>query len=100
MITTRKIIFRKNALLRVLVAVANTIKEVGYTQGLNGIAGVFLFFLKEEETFWAMLYLLEKMKVKEIFKKGFPKVEILNYQFKLFLEYYLPGLYTYFVRSH
>jgi len=82
----------------VLVAIANTVKDVGYIQGLNSIAGVFLFVLKEEEAFWALLYLLERKQAKKIFKAGFPQVAVLNYQLQCFMENYLPDLAKHFVR--
>ena len=85
-------------MLKVLVAIANTVQEVGYIQGLNSIAGVFLFYLKEEESFWMMLYLLEKIRTKDIFKSDFERVSILNYQLEMFVNNYLPEISQHFVK--
>jgi len=88
----------RDGLLKVLVAISNTIKEVGYIQGLNSVAAVFLYYLKEEESFWILLYLMERVKAKEIFKTDFERVSILNYQLETFVHYYLPTVAQYFVR--
>ena len=88
---------RKDSLLKVLVAISNTMSEVGYIQGLNSIAGVFLFYLKEEESFWILVYLMERLKIKDILKSDFEKVSLLNYQLECFVDHYLPNLSQYFV---
>jgi len=74
-------------------------KDVGYIQGLNSIAGVFLFHLKEEESFWMIIYMLEKLKLKDIFKDDFYKVHMLNYQLQVFVQYYLPEIANFFVKK-
>lgn len=82
----------KASLLRVLVAVSNSITELGYMQGLNYVAGVFLYYLKEEQAFWATLYLLEKLNAKDLLKENFKTIHLLNYQFEVFLTNYLPAV--------
>jgi len=82
----------KDSLLRVLVAISNTVTDTGYIQGLNSIAGTFLFYLKEEESFWMTLFMMEKLKVKDIFAENFHRVHILNYQLQIFLEFYIPEI--------
>jgi len=83
--------------LKVLVAVANTVREVGYIQGLNLIAGVFLLSLKEEESFWMMIYLLEKLEFKEVLQSNFERVSILNYQLEIYVKNYFPSIAHRFV---
>ena len=85
-------------MLRVLIAVSNTIKDMGYIQGLNSVAGVFLFHLKEEESFWMMMYFLEKLTFKEVLKEDFKQVHMLNYQLQMFLNNYLPEVSAYLVK--
>lgn len=85
----------RSSLLRVLVALSNTVKDVGYIQGLNSIAGVALTCLKEEETFWMLLYMMEKLNVKDILNESFTRINILNYQLQTFLDNYLPELAAY-----
>jgi len=82
----------KASLLRVLVAVSNSIKELGYMQGLNYVAGVFSYYLKEEQAFWATLYLLEKLNAKDLLKENFETIHLLNYQFEVCLNNYLPSI--------
>lgn len=89
---------RKASLLSVLIAVSNTIKDVGYIQGLNSIAGVFLFHLKEEESFWIMLYFMEKLNFKELLKEDFNRVHILDFQLQVYLDNYVPAVAEHFVR--
>ena len=72
-------------------------KEVGYIQGLNSIAGVYLFYLREEQSFWIMLYMMEKLGAKEIFKSDFEKITLLNYQFEIYVDNYLPAISQHFV---
>lgn len=88
----------KKALLTVLQAISNTVKDMGYIQGLNSIAGVFLFYLKEEESFWITLYFLEKLSFKEILQEGFDQVNLLNYQLKAYLNHYVPTVASYLVK--
>jgi len=90
-------IIRKGSLLRVLVALSNTVKDVGYIQGLNSIVGVALTCLKEEEAFWMLLYMMEKLNVKDILNESFTRINILNYQLQTFLDAYLPELSSYLV---
>jgi len=87
----------KAALLRLLVSISNTVKDMGYMQGLNSIAGMFLFYLKEEESFWILLYFMEKMKFKNFLKDDFTTINTLTYQLDLYLEHYLPDLAEHFV---
>lgn len=79
------------------MAVSNSIAEVGYIQGMNSISGVFLFYMKEEQSFWATLYLLEKLKVKNILNDDFKTVHLLNYQFESFLQNCLPAVANHLV---
>ena len=81
------------------MAISNTIKDMGYIQGLNSIAGVLLFYIKEEEAFWVLMYFMEKLKFKELLKDDFNKIHLLNYQLSAYLEYYIPDLAKYFVRN-
>jgi len=90
---------RRASLLRLLVATSNTVKDMGYMQGLNSIAGMFLFYLKEEESFWVLLYFMEKMKFKNFLKEDFTTINTLVYQLDLFLEHYLPELTEHFVKN-
>ena len=47
------------ALVRVLVAFARHNRAIGYCQGLNTVAAVFLLFMGEEDAFWCLVQLVE-----------------------------------------
>ena len=81
-----------------LIAIANSVRDVGYVQGLNSIAGVLLFYLKEEESYWTMLYMLNKLNIRELLKENFSNMKLLNYQFQTYLENYVPEIAEHFVR--
>lgn len=67
---------------------------------MNSISGVFLFYMKEEQSFWATLYLLIKLKVKDILNDEFKTVHLLNYQVENFLQSYLPTVANHLVSHH
>jgi len=68
-------------------------------QGLNSIVGTFLLNLKEEESFWIILYFMEKLGYKDLFKDDFNKINLLNYQLELYLDHYMPEISEYFVKK-
>ena len=48
-----------NKLYNVLVAYANFDEEVGYVQGINYIAAILIFYVKDEEqAFWCLLQIM------------------------------------------
>ena len=67
-------------------------------QGLNSVVGTFLFHLKEEESFWIILYFMERMKYKELFKDDFNKINLMTYQLELYLDHYVQEISDHFVR--
>ena len=71
---------------------------MGYIQGLNSIAGTFLLYLREEETFWILMYFMEKLKFKDLLNDTFDTINELNYQLLAYLNHYLPEVAKYFVR--
>jgi len=89
----------QQALYQVLRAYANFDEEVGYTQGMNFIAGTILIILDPnnfkmsqnsffkgydekyiEETFWIFVHIFYVKNYRVIYKKEFPKLtEMINY---------------------
>ena len=52
-----------------LKAYANYDNEVGYVQGMNYIAAMFLFYISDEESvFWCLYQLMTKFKYRQIYK--------------------------------
>jgi len=82
----------KNRLFKVLVALSNTYKEMSYVQGMNSLAGITLFYLREEESYPLMIHLLETIGVKKIFYPNFEGLSVLNYQLESYLNHYLPEI--------
>uniref|UniRef100_A0A182MR92 Rab-GAP TBC domain-containing protein n=1 Tax=Anopheles culicifacies TaxID=139723 RepID=A0A182MR92_9DIPT len=66
----------QRSLFNVLVAYSMYNTEVGYCQGMSGLAGVLLMYMKEEEAFWALSILLAdaKFAMHGLFIEGFPKL--------------------------
>ena len=59
-------------LIRILNAIANHIPELGYVQGMNFIAASLLLIICDEEnTFYVMVSLLEKYKLKDMYLDNF-----------------------------
>ncbi|XP_058822864.1 uncharacterized protein LOC131684205 isoform X2 [Topomyia yanbarensis] len=67
---------KQKSLFNVLVAYSMYNTEVGYCQGMSGLAGVLLMYMDEEEAFWALSILLadKKYAMHGLFIEGFPKL--------------------------
>jgi hypothetical protein len=82
-----------------LRAVSHSVKDVGYIQGLNSIAGVLLLRnLSPIRTYWMLLYLLKKLKVSILLNYHLKKLDVLNYQLEVFSRLYLEKIYSFIVR--
>ncbi|RYY83888.1 hypothetical protein EON63_10300 [archaeon] len=51
----------ENSLRRVLQAFALHNPDIGYCQSLNFVAGMMLLFLSEDEAFWLLVTVVEKL---------------------------------------
>ncbi|EDO50024.1 predicted protein, partial [Nematostella vectensis] len=67
---------KQQALFHVLAAYSMYNVEVGYCQGMSGIAALLLMYLNEEDAFWALSVLLTDRKhgMHGFFIPGFPKL--------------------------
>ncbi|XP_018567845.1 USP6 N-terminal-like protein [Anoplophora glabripennis] len=67
---------KQQSLFKVLTAYAIYNSEVGYCQGMSGLAGVLLMYMNEEDAFWAVHILLSNPKyaMHGLYKEGFPKL--------------------------
>ena len=89
-----------NKLFNVLIAYANKDKEVGYTQGLNYIVALLLFFIKDEEqVFWCLCSLMMNRKYREIYLPRLAKVIGLSRNFVERLGEQSPDLLEHIQRS-
>lgn len=67
-----------SSLKRVLTAYANTDPELGYTQGMNFIAAMFLLYQDEETAFWSFYSMMHLSSIphRTFFTTNFPKLHI------------------------
>ena len=81
----------KRSLHNVLKAYSFYDREVGYTQWMKFILGMFLFSMKEEELFWAMVGLLNgRGKIRGQYFHGFPLLRKHLFQFEMLMKEKLP----------
>lgn len=73
--------------------------EVGYTQGMNQIVAFLLFYLPEEEAFWAFCQLMTgpRWMMHGFFSPGFPKLFRFQAQFEKIMKKMLPKVYKHFL---
>lgn len=89
---------KQQELFNVLTSYAMYNSEVGYCQGMSGLAGVLLMYLNEEDAFWALHILLTSPKyaMHGYYKEGFPKLtRYLEHHDKI-LTKFLPKLKRHF----
>ncbi|XP_055838183.1 USP6 N-terminal-like protein isoform X2 [Episyrphus balteatus] len=67
---------KQRSLFNLLNAYSIYNSELGYCQGMSGVAGVLLLFMDEEEAFWALNTLIidKKYAMHGLFIEGFPKL--------------------------
>jgi len=83
------------ALRRVLSAYAMYDTEVGYCQGMNFIAAMFLTFLSEEESFWLLVVVMneEPYKLRELFGEDMAGTHEVLYIAEKLMAQFLPKLF-------
>lgn len=69
---------------------SHNMKDVGYVRGMNEIVGALIASdtFKENEIYWITLYLFRQLKLKELFSDGFPRLNILIFQLRIFMQNY------------
>jgi len=72
--------------------------EVGYVQGMGFIVGTLLTQMEEEECFWALHAMMngELYRLRDMFKPGFPMLQIFFYQLKQLMRELVRSLYDRF----
>ncbi|XP_031622536.1 uncharacterized protein LOC116340271 [Contarinia nasturtii] len=89
---------KQKSLFNVLTAYSMYNMEVGYCQGMSGVAGVLLMYMNEEEAFWALSTLLshKKYAMHGLYIEGFPKLtRFLNHHDKI-ISRFMPKLKKHF----
>lgn len=89
---------KQQSLFNVLTAYAMYNSEVGYCQGMSGLAGVLLMYMDEEDAFWAVHILLTDTKyaMHGLYKEGFPKLTRFLAHHDRILTKFLPKLKKHF----
>ncbi|EED89192.1 RabGAP, partial [Thalassiosira pseudonana CCMP1335] len=84
----------ERALRRVLRAYSVYDSEVGYCQGMNFIAAMFLTFLSEEEAFWLLVVVMneEPYKLRELFGEDMAGTHEVLYIAEKLMHQFLPKL--------
>ncbi|XP_072931015.1 USP6 N-terminal-like protein isoform X2 [Epargyreus clarus] len=86
------------SLFNVLCAYSMYNSEVGYCQGMSGLAGVLLMYMDEEDAFWALAVLLsdKKYAMHGLYIEGFPKLtRFLEHHDKILIKF-MPKLKHHF----
>ena len=87
----------RNQLKNVLIALSFLRPEIGYCQGMNFLAGTFIYFFKDDEfSFWIFLYLIDNYELSSLYLKNMPDYQIRLFQLNCFLQQYIPALYQHF----
>ncbi|TMS32853.1 hypothetical protein L596_000652 [Steinernema carpocapsae] len=84
----------QNSLFNILVAYSMYNTDLGYTQGMNNIAALFLMYMGEEAAFWALHSVMtdRKYTMHGLFVEGFPKLFRIDVHIRRCLIKYLPEL--------
>lgn len=91
---------KQQSLFNVLTAYAMYNTEVGYCQGMSGLAGVLLMYMDEEDAFWALSELLSNKKyaMHGLYIEGFPKLTRFLAHHDKILNKFMPKLKKHFDR--
>jgi len=77
-----------------LNAVANFFdQKIGYVQGMNFLGALFLMqFKSEEKSFWGLVYLIENLKLNQLYDSSvaYPYYKTLCFTLDKFIDLYLP----------
>jgi len=88
--------FSVDKLKKVLYAYAIHDKEVGYCQGLNYVAGIFLLWMTEEEAFYSLVALLEDggvFALRNLYLQSLPLLKERYFEFEQLLSQYCPQVF-------
>lgn len=75
-----------------------SIFQVGYCQGMSGVAGMLLMYMDEEDAFWALSVLLTEKKyaMHGLYIEGFPKLSRFLEHHDKILNKFMPKLKKHF----
>ncbi|CAB9499462.1 USP6 N-terminal-like protein [Seminavis robusta] len=90
------------ALRRVLCAYSYYDRDVGYCQGMNFIAGMFITIMSEEEAFWMLVAVMndDPCRMRGLFGKGMAETHKVLYVAEKLLHHFLPKLAKHLDKEH
>ena len=88
----------QGSLWNVLRAYAVYDVDVGYCQGMNFVASLFLTFVAEEDAFWMLVAIMKRSpyNMNGLFKPGMPRTALLLNQFSQLLPRFVPDVNWHF----
>lgn len=87
-----------HSLRRILRAYAAMDHHVGYVQGMSFIAGIPLMIMAEEEAFWVLVHIMQRLEIRQYFlprsptSRSFPRLHESNAILEKLLENELPQM--------
>lgn len=93
---------KQRSLFNVLTAYSVYNMEVGYCQGMAGVAGILLLYMDEEDAFWALnvFFTESKYAMHGLFIEGFPKLTRFLTHHDRLLERFMPRLKKHFDKNN
>jgi hypothetical protein len=88
------------SLRRILQAFALHHPSIGYCQSLNFIAGMMLIFMSEEEAFWLLLTVVEKLLPPDYYTKSMVGTYVDQFVLAHIIKKYLPNIHTTLEKNH
>lgn len=88
---------KQKSLFNVLIAYSMYNMELGYCQGMAGVAGILLMYMDEEQAFWALSTFMcnSKYAMHGLFIEGFPKLTRFLAHHDKILAKFLVGFYLF-----
>lgn len=93
---------KQQSLFNVLTAYSMYNMELGYCQGMAGVAGILLMYMDEEQAFWALSTFMSdpKYAMHGLFIEGFPKLTRFLAHHDRILAKFLPKLHKHFAKHN
>ncbi|CDW83448.1 tbc domain containing protein [Stylonychia lemnae] len=86
----------QKAMVRVLVAYAHFEPQVSYVQGMNFIVAALIYHSGEVAAFWLLIALMDRYKLKQVFKQNLPGLIVHENAINKLGKYYLTDLFEHF----
>jgi hypothetical protein len=83
----------EESLRRILQAFALHHPAIGYCQSLNFLAGMMLIFMSEEESFWLLITVVEKLLPPDYYTKSMVGTYVDQFVLAHIIKKYLPNIH-------